>query len=98
MGEPVVIEGFHKHDAWETEMCKKTGNANRPAATTDMNGPKKLKRPSGTPLVRASCKMFKASLTSTTRKPKARVTPLASALRAKNMTDITMLRKEQEAA
>ncbi|KAF9137189.1 hypothetical protein BGX30_010481 [Mortierella sp. GBA39] len=75
---------------------KTTGTANRPSATTDTNSPKKPKRPSDTPLVRASCKMFNADLTSTTRKPKPRETPLASAKGAKNMTDLAMLRKEHE--
>lgn len=77
---------------------KTTGAADGPPATTDTNGPKMLKRPSETPLMRASCKMFKADLTSTTRSRSQGKTPLASAMGVKNMTDLSMLRKEHEAA
>ncbi|KAF9546904.1 hypothetical protein EC957_009069 [Mortierella hygrophila] len=77
---------------------KTTGAADGPSATTDTNGPKKFKRPSDTPPMRASCKVFKADLTSTMRKPKPRETPLASAMGVKNMTDLSMLKKEHEAA
>ncbi|KAG9068097.1 hypothetical protein KI688_011689 [Linnemannia hyalina] len=73
------------NDNGSSASGKTTGTANRPSATTDTNSTKRPKRPSDTPLVRASCKMFKADLTSTTRKPK-------------NMTDLAMLRKEHEVA